>query len=227
MNKFASLIVLAVLFPLVGSAASFEGKVNFKMSSPRGQPQEISYNIKGDKIRVEMPGQNAMGGMIMDLTKKEMTMIMNEQKMYMTMAMPDATPPASTKKSDEVKLEKTGDKETIHGHSAEKYIATSADSKTELWLGQGLGSFMMAKGNPMGRGRGSDSAMQAWERALAGKELFPLRVIGKDKDGKETFRMEATAIEKTSLPDSMFTPPPGFQKFDMGGMMKGMIPGRP
>jgi hypothetical protein len=55
-----------------------------------------------------------------------------------------------------------------------------------------------------------------------------MRVVG--KDGRDTFRMEVTAIEKTSLPDSLFSPPPGYQKFDMGGMMKGMmkgmIPGR-
>ena len=34
--------------------------------------------------------------------------------------------------------------------------------------------------------------------------------------------MEATAINKQSLPDSTFQPPPGYQKFDMGGMMKDM-----
>jgi hypothetical protein len=38
--------------------------------------------------------------------------------------------------------------------------------------------------------------------------------------------MEVTAIDKKSLPDSLFVPPDGYQKFDMGGMMRGMIPGR-
>ena len=28
------------------------------------------------------------------------------------------------------------------------------------------------------------------------------------------------------LPDSLFAPPAGYQKFDMGNMMKGMMPGR-
>ena len=37
--------------------------------------------------------------------------------------------------------------------------------------------------------------------------------------------MEVTGIEKKSLPDSMFTPPEDYKKFDMGGMMKGLIPG--
>jgi hypothetical protein len=89
-----------------------------------------------------------------------------------------------------------------------------------MWLAEGLGTFMAFNQNPMGGARGG-STPPAWERALAGKELFPLRVAGKDKAGKESFRMEVTAIEKTSLPDSMFTPPAGYQKLDMGGMMKG------
>lgn len=123
--------------------------------------------------------------------------------------------------------EKTGEKETILGYSAEKYLASSSDGKTDLWLAEGLGSFMMAHGGgPMGGKRGA-AAPQAWERALAGKDLFPVRVVGHDKDGKENFRMEVTAVEKKPLRDSLFTPPAGYQKFDLGGMMQGMMPGMP
>ena len=49
--------------------------------------------------------------------------------------------------------------------------------------------------------------------------------MSKDKSGKQTFKMEATAINKQTLPESLFTPPAGYQKLDMGGLMKGMIPG--
>ena len=78
-----------------------------------------------------------------------------------------------------------------------------------------------------GRKRGGPPS-QAWERALAGKDLFPLRVVGLDRSGKETFRMEVTSIEKQTLPDSLFVPPADYTKMDMGGMMQGMgIPGLP
>jgi hypothetical protein len=219
-------VLSLLLAPAALTAASFEGKINMKMTSGKGQPQEIVYNVKGDKIRMEMPGQKGgMGGMIMDMGKREMVMIMDEQRMYMTMAMPDAAIEAAKKKEGEVKLEKTNETEKILGHTATKYIVTSDGTTSDLWLAEGLGTFMsFNQGNPMARGRGP--APQGWERALAGKELFPLRVVGKDKGGKESFRMETTAIDKTSLPDSMFSPPAGYQKFDMGNMMKGMIPGR-
>jgi hypothetical protein len=214
----------ALLAPALLSAAAFEGKVTMKMTSGRGQPQEIKYNIKGEKIRVEMPGQQAMGGMIMDTAKREMTMIMDEQKTYMVMALPQAALDVMSKNSDEVNLEKTSETEKILGYTATKYIVTSKEGKSDLWLAEGLGTFMsVSNNNPMGGRRAAAPA--AWERALAGKELFPLRVVGKDKGGKESFRMEVTAIDKTTLPDSLFNPPAGYQKFDMGGMMKGMIPG--
>jgi hypothetical protein len=222
MRKYLPLLcAITLAAPAVVSAASFEGKVNFKITSGRGQPQEMFYSIKGDKIRMEFPNEKRMG-MIMDMGKKEMLMIMDEQKSYMTMAMPDSAVKAIEQSSDDVKLEKTNETEKILGYTATKYIVTNKDGKHEMWLAEGLGSFAGYTANPMGRGRGSNSQPPAWERALAGKDLFPLRVVGL---GKENFRMEVTAINKQTLPDALFAPPPGYQKFDMGGMMKGMIPG--
>lgn len=223
-TSFRVFVAGLLLAPAALLAASFEGKVSFKMTSGRGKPAEMTQSIKGDKIRMEMPGQKGMGGMIMDTTKREMTMIMDEQKSYMVMAVPQAAIDAAANRNDDVKLEKTGETEKILGHTATKYIMTDKNNAvTELWLAEGLGSFMGFNKNPMGKGRGS--APPAWERALEGKELFPLRVVGKDKGGKENFRMEVTAIDKKSLPDSLFAPPEGYKKFDMGAMMKGMIPG--
>ena len=234
-----------LLVPAALSAASFEGKVSFKMTSGRDKPVEMTYNIKGDKIRMEMPAQKGMGGMIMDTTKREMTMIMDEQKSYMVMALPQAAVDAIEKRDEDVKLEKTDETEKILGYTATKYILTEKNNnETELWLAEGLGTFMGFNKNPMG-GRGRGTPAPAWERALEGKELFPLRVVGREKGrsradkgkssdkakgkdataGNESFRMEVTAIDKASLPDSLFSPPAGYQKFDMSGMMKGMIPG--
>jgi hypothetical protein len=230
MKRILPCLLAAVLaVPAALPAAQFEGKINFKITSG-GKPQEMNYIIKGDKMRLELPGQAGLGGIILDTTKKETTIVMDEQRMYMVQAMPAAASPSPADKADDgTTLEKTGEKDRILGYPAEKYISTSPQGqKTELWLAEGLGSFMaFSNSNPMGGGRrggGGGSGGQAWERALAGKELFPLRVVSKDKDGKE-FRMEATAIEKKSFPDSLFAPPADYQKLDMGNMMKGMMPG--
>src|SRR4051812_45058461 len=144
------LIATALVAPAALLAASFEGKVNFTMTPGRGQPQQINYSIKGEKIRIDMPGQKGMGGMIIEPMKKETTMIMDEQKMYMTMAMPDVAAQADEAKPGEAKLEKTGETEKILGYTAEKYISTYQGNKTELWLAEGLGRFMsFSNSNPM------------------------------------------------------------------------------
>ena len=55
MKKFLSwLLAGAVLAPAVLSAASFEGKVNFKITTARDQPQEMRYSIKGGKENFRM-----------------------------------------------------------------------------------------------------------------------------------------------------------------------------
>lgn len=228
-TKLLSLLAVLVLAPAALVAADFEGKVGFKMTGSGGRAQDIKYAVKAGKFRVEMAGPQGPAAMIMDPAKKEMTMIMDQQRMYMTMALPDAAPAADQSKAGEgPKLEKTGETEEILGYTGEKYIATDRDQKTELWLTDALGAFM-GFGNPgggMGGRRGGGSSAQAWEKALAGKSLFPLRVVGHDAANKETFRMEVTSIEKQTLADDLFAPPAGYQKLDMG-MMQGMPGGMP
>jgi hypothetical protein len=228
MKKLVSLLAGLLLVPAALSAAQFEGKVTFKMTPAKGQAQDIRYAIKNGKLRIELPDQKEMGGMIVDPVKRESIILMDQQRMYMVMAVPDASA-AETKagKSDGATLEKTGVTEKILGYTAEKYISKSKDATTELWLAEGLGTFVgFSGGNPMGGRRGGGApAGQPWEKALAGKAMFPLRVISRDNSNKETFKMEATNIDKTALPDAMFEPPAGYQKFDMGNMMKGMMPG--
>lgn len=229
MKRLALSLVASVAIVTIAPAASqFEGRVSFKMSSGEGGSQTIRYAIKDDKVRIEMPEQKAMGGMIWDTTKNEMTTIMDEQKMYMVMQMPDVTgAKPETKPSEIPTLEKTGETEKILGYTAEKYISTYQGQKTDLWLAEGLGTFVAFR-NPMGGGGRGQRGMQmpqGWEKALAGKSLFPLRVVGRDAKGKESFKMEATEINKQTLPASLFNPPADYQRMDMGGMMRGMIPG--
>jgi hypothetical protein len=88
-------------------------------------------------------------------------------------------------------------------------------------MGMGLGG-----GSPFGGTRGGSGLAQAWEAAFVGKNFFPLRVVSQNSSGKEITRMEATAVEKKSIPDSEFAPPDGFKKFDMGAMMRSSVPGR-
>lgn len=225
-----ALILAGALTAPAAHAAAFEGKVQFKLTSARDReaPTELNYSLKGTKIRADFPALGGGGAMIIDLDKQQSLMLMPEQKMYMVMPMgPGALGPTAEREGPESKLEKTGNTETILGYRATKYVSAEAEgTTTELWLAEGLGSFvaMSRSANPIAGGRGRE-AQKSWEKALAGKELFPLRVITRSRNGQETFRMEATKVEKSSLPASLFEAPADYEKLDLGGMMQGRLPG--
>lgn len=226
------LLIGALLIPGALSAAStFEGALRMQMTSGKEKPFEIDYLLKDGKARiVPQMGQKGSMAMIMDTAKMEMTVLMPEQKMYMVSSIKSATEEAAKQAGTaDIVPEKTGRKEKILGYTCEEYLMKSKDGTTSaVWVTEEIGAFAGLGGGGMGGGRGRGATAQAWENAFAGKNQFPMRVVGLDKKGVENFRMEVTKIEKKSVADSEFVPPAGYQKFEMppmGDMMKGMMKG--
>lgn len=226
MKKLLTLLTL-LLVPALG-AATFEGTVNFKTTDSRKRSSEMLYSVKDSRLRIDMKAGKEGGYTVMDMPKMEMIMVMTEQRMYMTMSLKDVAEKTAKEVADDVTFEKTNETEKILGYTATKYISTYKGEATDMWLAEGLGAFMMPGSNPMAGGRGGSTAAKSWEKALQGKNLFPLRIVNKDKKGKETNRMEVTAIDKKKLDEALFTVPEGYTKFDMGnmgGMLKGLMQG--
>lgn len=205
------------------SALAFEGKVSLGFTEGKGREQIVDYAMKGSLVRMEPKMKDAGGAaMIMDATKGEMTILMPEQRMYMIMSMrPNAAPGQADGAATEAKIEKTGRTEMILGYLCEEYVTTDHGQTVALWLTDKLGTFMgLSGGNPMSGmmgGRGAKTAKSAgWETLLKEKGgVFPLRVVVTEKSGKDSFRLEAKKIELGTLPDELFVPPAGFQKFSM------------
>lgn len=218
----------ALVSPAVVHAAAFEGTVRMKMTAGRGQSQEITLHVKDGYQRADIEaGRGNTVSMITDVAKQQVLILMPEQKMYMVQPLQDLTAVAEKmNKSDDVTFEKTSETEKILGYTCTKYIATSKDMTNDIWATEELGRFMGVTGaNPMGGRRGAQ-AKPAWEKVLLGKDFFPLRVVSRNGKG-EQFRMEAVAIDKAAQPDSLFTPPADFRKFDLGGLMQGLgLPGK-
>ncbi len=221
-------LACALLAPAALSAADFEGTVSMKMSgreaAAKGGGAVMNFSLKGGLTRMDMDAQGMSVGVIMDPAKQQMTMLMVQQHMYMIrpMATPEAPAGTSAGKAPEMTLEKTSTTEKILGYECVKYVAKDDKGKsTELWLTDQLGSFMGfgSGGGPMGRRGGGGPMPQGWEQLLQGKSLFPMRVVSLDA-GQEVGRMEVTAVEKKSMPDSLFTVPADWQ--DMSAMMRGM-----
>jgi hypothetical protein len=230
MNPLLRFLAVGALLTAVHSVAAdaFEGKVSLAISSDKGKAQALDYSIKGQKLRMDIKAEGRDATMIMDTAKMEMLMLMPEQKMYMTMPMKKPVEQAMAKQGESTAdVELTGKTETILGYKCNQILVKDKGTVTEVWAAEGLGAFMgmgnNGGGGPFG-GRKSANAAK-WEEVLKGKGGFPLRVISHDPSGKQTFKMEATKIEPGALPDSLFVPPAGYEKFAMpnlGDMMKGL-----
>lgn len=229
MKNILVVLLLPLLLPLT-RAANFEGKVTMKLTGPKGAPQEMTFSIKEGLSRIDMnAGKGGSVGIIMDAAKQEMTMLMLEQKMYMTHPIPKATAAATAEGAAGTAVEITTTKEKILGYDCVKYLVTSKDGTSEIWVTDQLGGFLGMGGGPNGGGGRGGPPAQGWEQALLGKGVFPLRVVTTGT-GKETFRMEATAVQPQTLAADLFAPPADFHSMsDMtrGMGMPGGIPGLP
>ena len=76
-------------------------------------------------------------------------------------------------------------------------------------------------GNPMARG---GSSSPGWEKIARDGGFFPLRAITRDAAGKEKSRFEVTKIERTSLPEALFSTE-GYTEFQMPGFGGGLPTG--
>jgi hypothetical protein len=216
------------------AADGFQGKVTLAITDGKGRTHDMNYSIKGQKLRMDMSAEGHEVATIMDLEKLEMLMLMTEQKKYMVMPIKKPVERAAAKAKDyesTAEVEVTGKTETILGYKCNQILVKDKGTVSELWVAEGLGVFMGLGNNGGGGGGmggmfgGKKSANAAkWEEALKGKGGFPLRVVTHDAKSKEVFKMEATKIEPGTLPDSLFLPPAGYERFqmpDMGSLLKG------
>ena len=229
MNSLSRYLVVGALLTAVQvfAAGAFEGKVSLALTAEKGRTTNMDYSLKGRMVRMDINAEGHQMTSIMDLAKLEMIMLMPEQNMYMVMPIKKPVEAAAKAGESTAEVEVTGKTETILGYKCSQLIVKDKGTVTEMWVAEGLGTFMGlgnggGGGGPFGGGRKAANAAK-WEEALKGKGGFPLRVITRDAKGRDSFKMEATKIEPGSVPDSMFSPPAGYQKFEMpdiGSMFK-------
>jgi hypothetical protein len=203
--------LLLLVFAFVAAraiAAPFEGKIELLTTEGR-KSFTTQFYFKGDKMRVETSESGEAGAMVMDMTTKQMMILMPSEKMYMVM---NAGGQMEEVAADSVPPVKTGRIETILGYECHEYTVTEKKTVTEYWAAKGLGVFRaMTRGGP----GGPPAGLSAWEAEAMREGLFPLRTIERSANGKIRSTMEAKVIEPGSQPDSLFTPPSDFTRFEM------------
>ena len=221
----ALLPACALLLPCVVSAETFEGKVTMKISTPtmKDGSQDIDFSIKEGYMRIDMNSSRGSAAVITDFKNRKMLILMVAQKMFISRPIPQpgAVPPGAAGAYDPSthSLENTGMKETILGYECTKYVAKGPEETADIWVTDQLGTFA---GLFHGGGPGQHAQPpQAWEQAIMGKGFFPMKVVANGQHGTTT--LEVTAVQKESLPDSLFAAPDGWR--DLSAMMGGMMPG--
>jgi hypothetical protein len=221
----AILPACALLLPCVVSAETFEGKVTMKISSPsmKDGSQNIDFSIKEGFMRIDMNSARGSAAVVTDFKNQKMLILMEAQKMYMSRPLPQpgAVPPGAKSAYDpsQHSLEATGTKETILGYECTKYVSKGPEETADIWVTDQLGTFAgLFHGGAPGQ---HAQAPAAWEEAIKGKGFFPMKVVATGKHGTTT--LEVTAINKESLPDSLFAAPEGWR--DLSAMMGALMPG--
>lgn len=202
MKRFLA-ILLGIALATAALAKDFEGKLDMTMTVGK-KTMPMTYFIKGQKIRFEMkPDAKTTSVGLVDSTTGEMTMLMPEQKMYMTISLKGA----ADKMTPDFTFEETGRTETIAGKKCSEYIVRDKKLVMEIWATSELGGVANISDAFSQRGKRS-----AWESELVRRNLFALRTIARNKKGAEQSRMECTAITEDSLDDALFKVPADYTK---------------
>jgi len=213
MRRVAAMMSLVVA--TTAGAQSFQGVVTYQMGK---QNETMIYTGSGgSKVRIDMNDPHMPAGgasIIWDTGANSMMMVMNAQKMYMTMDMGKmmANTGADTARG---KLTKVGS-EVVAGVPCDDYKGTSNSGtpETTVCIAHGMGNFLWFGGNNPMMAR-MNSRVSGLSSAVAGGG-FPLKIMKADG----TVDMIATKVDKHSVDPSLFAPPAGFTQMQMPAGMQ-------
>jgi len=195
---------------LILNAAPFEGKVEFLIREGKKMPLTFDYLVKGNMIRLENEDSSGEKGVIlMDSSQKKMFIIVDKEKKYTEMVI-GQTKGTERKKDEKTDFSKTGKKDVILDYPCEQWIAKDQKGTTEIWLAQGLGSFL-----GFGNSKVKNSQI-FWQKEAEKKGLFPLKVISLTNSGKEKSFWKVNKIEKKKIENALFKVPSNYEKTEKG-----------
>ncbi len=229
MIRFPARLGLAALLlapTALPAQRAFEGTVTYQMTAD-GMTMTMTQMTKGSKVRTEMdmPGMPGPMFVLMDMESEVMQTVLPSMGMYMEMNLKQIadqvpmTPDMRDNMNQVPKIESLGTSEEIAGIACQNYRFTQGDQEMEGCIATGMGFFMGGAGGGAPGQSGPLSGMgvdfsKLMEEFKDG--MMPLRMRLK-QDGNWSTVMEATAVERKSLDDSLFVLPSGLRKMNMPG----------
>lgn len=166
-------------------------------------------------VRIDRDGTTTSRSTITTIVKPEtnrILMLLPSVKRYVVRTYAPQT--ASTRVKETAggpsSLHRTGRSEQICGYRCDEYTARSGDDTIEMWLAEDIGLFALPSG-----GGPDDGKASAWEVALREKNLFPLRLVKRDAQGRERLSMLATGVHPGSVDDALFELPAGWTELKL------------
>jgi hypothetical protein len=204
MRASALIAGLSLLLATTLQAKTFEGKVDYRITTDKGKTMDVTMSMSGSKTRTEMvaQGQGQAGAAIVDFKARTYTVLMPQRKAYMVQSFADTQAKAQAGKGS---LSKTGATATIAGYASEEWVYQTDTSKTSLWITDKLG-----KGFFQSQGKGG--AKFDIPAELKDKDVMVLKVV----NGKG-FSMEATKVSPGPVDPSLFAIPDGYTEMDLMG----------
>ncbi|HUG27608.1 MAG TPA: DUF4412 domain-containing protein [Gemmatimonadales bacterium] len=228
-TRFPARLGLAAL--LLAPAAlpaqrAFEGTVTYRMTA-EGMTMIMTQMTKGSKVRteMEMPGMPGPMYVLMDMDSEVMQTVLPSMGIYMEMNLKQIadqvtmTPEMREAMKQSPEIERLGTTDRIAGITCHNYRFTQGTEQMEGCIATGMGFFMGgAGGGPPGQGGPLAGLGVDFSKLMAEFKdgMMPLRMRMK-QNGTWSTVMEATAVERKSLDDSLFALPSGLRKMDMPG----------
>jgi Domain of unknown function (DUF4412) len=217
---------LAVAAP---GGAQTSGAVTWSIQGVGGAngPRTMIQYFKGSQMRIDMPQAGMMGGIIMNASTGDMTMLMPAQRAYMQYNIAQMGANMAPQATGQITVT-AGGSETVAGISCTDYtISGGPGGPTQVCAASGVPSMdpKALTTGPMAQfvsRMGMNAQVVAAYQQLKGKG--PLKV-SKVESGNTSLVMVATNVSTTTPPDSLFQIPTGWTKFQMpagAGGMPGM-----
>ena len=216
MRRFVFVLLISVLeaCKLKGSLTSlvaFEGEIDMTTTSSLGAGgapivMSQSFAMKGTKLRTESKTV-ASYALIVDTETKKLWMVDDAARTYMDVDVAKMTAPSASTTKPAATAKRLGKTDRVAGYACDEWEITAAGARTEYCIATGLSLSALGASGPFAMfSRDGDAANEVLSHG------FPLRMIMSDASGKPMMKMEATRIEKKSLPDAEFQIPPGYTK---------------
>jgi hypothetical protein len=184
----------------LASVVSFEGEI--EMSTGIGT---ATMKIKGAKMRSEATGLGVVS--IVDSDAKKSWSLDPATRTYREMDLAALSKSSRAAPSSST-LVKTRRSDTVAGRSCDIYeIRDGGAVVADVCAASGIGMMAMGLGGPFSAfAAGDDAWSEAYSRG------FPLRIVLRDPKGAPLMKIEATRIERKSVPDADFQIPAGYTK---------------